>query len=66
LLSDTQRRVVVDWGVWGKKKLYGKEYEGTIRSTFLIDPKGAVREVWNKVSVANHARNVMERLKALQ
>ncbi len=66
LLSDREHRVVNDWGVWGKKKLYGKEYEGTIRSTFLIDPKGKVREVWDKVHVENHAKAVMERLKALQ
>jgi peroxiredoxin Q/BCP len=66
LLSDEQHRAVKDWGVWGKKKLYGREYEGTIRSTFLIDPKGKVREVWGKVSVQNHAKSVMERLKALQ
>lgn len=66
LLSDEQRRVVNDWGVWGKKKLYGKQYEGIIRTTFLIDPKGTVREVWDKVSVQNHVKNVLERLKALQ
>ena len=66
LLSDKAHRVVNDWGVWGKKKLYGKEYEGTIRSTFLIDPKGKVREVWDKVHVEHHAKNVLERLRALQ
>jgi peroxiredoxin Q/BCP len=66
LLSDVTRRVVSEWGVWGKKKLYGREYEGTVRSTFLIDPEGIVREVWGKVSVANHAKIVIERLKALQ
>jgi peroxiredoxin Q/BCP len=65
LLSDEKHRAVTEWGVWGKKKLYGREYEGTIRSTFLIDPKGKVREVWEKVSVQNHARNVMERLREL-
>jgi peroxiredoxin Q/BCP len=66
LLSDKEHRVVNDWGVWGTKKLYGKQYEGTIRSTFLIDPKGKVREVWDKVHVENHAKAVMERLKALR
>ncbi len=65
LLSDKERRIVNDWGVWGKKKLYGKEYEGIIRSTFLIDPEGTVREVWDKVSVQDHVKTVMERLKAL-
>lgn len=66
LLSDADRRVVAEWGVWGKKKLYGKQYEGTIRSTFLIDPEQTVREVWCKVSVADHVKDVMERLRALQ
>ena len=64
LLSDTERRAVSEWGVWAKKKLYGREYEGTIRSTFLVDPEGTVRDVWNKVSVQNHAADVLERLKA--
>lgn len=66
LLSDADRRVVSNWGAWGKKKLYGKEYEGTIRSTFLIDPKGTVRAVWEKVSVRNHAADVLERLRSLR
>lgn len=66
LLSDGDRRVVSEWGVWGKKKLYGKQYEGTIRSTFLIDPKGMVRAVWEKVSVQHHAADVLERLTSLR
>jgi len=66
LLSDTGRTVVSQWGVWGKKKLYGKEYEGTIRSTFLIDPGGTVRAVWDKVSVKDHAADVLERLRGLR
>jgi thioredoxin-dependent peroxiredoxin len=66
LLSDADRRVVSQWGVWGKKKLYGKQYEGTTRSTFLIDPNGTVREVWNKVGVKDHAAAVLERLRTLR
>jgi peroxiredoxin Q/BCP len=66
LLSDADRRVVAEWGVWGKKKLYGKEYEGTIRSTFLIGPDQTVRHVWEKVSVKDHVAQVLERLRALQ
>ena len=62
LLSDIARRAVSEWGVWGTKKLYGREYEGTIRSTFLVDPEGTVRDVWNKVSVQNNAADVLERL----
>ncbi len=66
LLSDADRRVVAEWGVWGKKKLYGKEYEGTIRSTFLIGPDQTVRHAWEKVSVPDHVTEVLERLRSLQ
>jgi peroxiredoxin Q/BCP len=38
------------YGVWGKKSMYGKEYEGIIRSSFLVDEKGKIVEAWYKVS----------------
>ncbi len=42
--------------------MYGKEVEGIIRSTFLIDPKGVVRHVWPKVSVKGHVQAVLDKL----
>jgi len=43
--------------------MYGKEYEGIVRSTFLIDPAGVVRSVWSSVKVAGHAEEVLEALR---
>ena len=66
LLSDPDCALLKPLGAFGKKVMYGKEVEGIIRSTFLIDPKGIVRHVWPKVSVKGHVDAVIEVLTALQ
>ena len=66
LLSDTEREVLKAYGAWGKKKRFGREYEGVIRSTYLIDPEGRVAYVWPKVKVEGHAQEVLETLKRLK
>ncbi len=63
LLSDPDHKVHELYGAWGKKKLYGKEYFGTIRSTFLIDPEGNIRKEWKKVKVKGHVEEVLKALK---
>lgn len=50
LLSDPDHAVAEAYGAWGEKKLYGKTYDGIIRSAFLIDADGAVTEAWYKIS----------------
>ena len=66
LLCDEDRKVLKEYGAWGKKKMYGKEYEGVIRSTFLIDPEGNIAYVWPKVRVKGHVEKVKEKLKELK
>ncbi|PIE52155.1 peroxiredoxin [Candidatus Fermentibacteria bacterium] len=74
LLSDPQKETLAAYGAWGLKKNYGKEYEGVIRSTFLLDPEGTVRYAWKKVQVRRktktctvlHASRVLEKLKELK
>ena len=66
LLSDPDHAVAEMYGTWQKKKLYGKEYMGIVRSTFLINPDGIIKEIWNKVSVAQHAETVFETLCSLK
>lgn len=66
LLSDPDTALLKALGAFGKKVMYGKEVEGIIRSTFLIDPKGIVRHVWPKVSVKGHVAEVIEVLAGLQ
>ncbi|WP_439472912.1 peroxiredoxin [Brevundimonas sp.] len=59
LASDEPEDVTLAWGVWVEKKLYGREYMGVERATFLIDAEGVVRRVWRKVSVKGHAAEVL-------
>ncbi len=66
LLSDPEKEVLSPLGAFGKKIMYGKEVEGIIRSTFLMDPKGIIRAVWPKVSVKGHVDAVLEALATFQ
>ncbi len=66
LLSDAGHAVLEQYGVWQKKKLYGREFMGVVRSTFLIDPDGRVRHAWRKVKVKGHVDAVKEKLVELQ
>jgi len=65
LLSDTGKKTLNRYGVWQKKKLYGREFSGVVRSTFLIDPAGTLRRAWNRVSVKGHAEEVLQALREL-
>jgi peroxiredoxin Q/BCP len=60
LLSDVDNAVAKAFGAWGEKKMYGKTYEGIIRSAFLIDENSVILNVWYKVSPADTASNVMK------
>jgi peroxiredoxin Q/BCP len=60
LLSDTDHRMLKEYGVWQKKKMYGREYDGVARTTFIIDPKGKIKQIWEKVKVAGHADAVKD------
>ena len=66
LLSDPDKTLLAPLGAFGRKVMYGKETEGIIRSTFLIDPKGVIRHVWPKVSVQGHVQAVLEKLAELR
>jgi len=60
LLSDPDCALLKPLGAFGKKVMYGKEMEGVIRSTFLVDPKGVIRHIWPKVSVKGHVQDVLD------
>ena len=62
LLSDVDNAVAKAFGAWGEKKMYGKTYEGIIRSAFLIDEYSVILNIWYKVSPADTASNVMKAL----
>ena len=65
LLSDPNAELIKALGAWGKKKRYGKEYEGVIRSTFILNPEGEI--VWKKINVRakGHAAKVLEEARKL-
>jgi thioredoxin-dependent peroxiredoxin len=65
LASDESGAVCEAFGVWVEKSMYGRNYMGIERSTFLIDAKGVVRGIWRKVKVAGHAAAVLESAKSL-
>ncbi|RZJ93769.1 MAG: peroxiredoxin [Brevundimonas sp.] len=65
LASDEPEDVTLSYGVWVEKKLYGREYMGIERATFLIDAEGGVRRVWRKVSVKGHAAEVLAAAQSL-
>lgn len=66
LLSDGEKETVKKYGVWGKKKFMGKEYMGTRRMSFLIDPEGKIAKIYEKVKPAGHAAEVLEDLARLK
>lgn len=59
LLADTDHQVAEAYGVWVLKKMYGREFMGIERSTFVIDPEGSIAKVWSKVKVKDHVQDVL-------
>ena len=60
LLADQDKAVINAFGVWGLKKFMGKEYEGIHRKTFIIDEKGKVARIIDKVKTKEHASQILE------
>ncbi|MBN9543565.1 MAG: thioredoxin-dependent thiol peroxidase [Alphaproteobacteria bacterium] len=65
LLSDINGELVEAFGVWVEKNMYGKKSMGIERSTFIINEAGEVIKSWKKVSVNDHAKEVLEYIKSL-
>jgi peroxiredoxin Q/BCP len=66
LLSDESGEVLKAYGVWQKKKNFGREYYGVVRTTYLIDPQGQIAYLWKRVKVKGHADEVLEKLDSLR
>lgn len=62
LLSDPDHAMASAYGAWGLKKNYGREYEGLIRSTFVVDEDGAIEHAWYNVRASGHADRVEREL----
>ena len=65
LLADDGHKVCDEYGVWGPKKSYGREYEGVLRTTFLIDSNGRIAKVFENVRPAEHSAEVLDAVKSL-
>ncbi|MDA9769516.1 thioredoxin-dependent thiol peroxidase [Emcibacteraceae bacterium] len=65
LLVDDEGKLCEDYTVWVMKKLYGREYMGIERATFLIGADGNIKNIWRKVKVKGHAEEVLEAVKSL-
>ena len=63
LLADEGHKVCELYGVWGRKKMMGREYDGVFRTTFLIDRQGKLVKVFEAVKPAEHSKEVLEALK---
>ena len=59
LISDEEKKVVEDYGVWGLKKFMGKEYMGINRTTFIIDEKGIIEDIIQKVNTKEHTTQII-------
>lgn len=62
LLSDEDKKVCAAYGVWVKKSMYGKEYMGVARTTFIIGKDGTLEKIYEKVKPEGHAGEVLEQL----
>ncbi len=58
LLLDTDKKIILAYGVWGPKKFMGKSYDGVFRTTFVIDEAGMIEKVFSQVDTKNHAAQI--------
>ncbi len=65
LLSDEKHKVLEKYGVWKEKKLYGKKFMGTVRTTFIIDENGKIAHIFKNVNVDGHTDEVLKKLEEL-
>lgn len=63
LIADVNKDIIKAYGVWGKKKFMGKEYEGILRTTYIIDENGIIQHVIKKVDTKNHTEQIINELK---
>ncbi|HEY1047821.1 MAG TPA: thioredoxin-dependent thiol peroxidase [Bacteroidia bacterium] len=59
LLSDVDNKMAIKYGVWGEKSLYGRKYMGILRTTFIINEKGKIEEIIEKVVSKDHAAQIL-------
>lgn len=64
LIADTDKKIIMKYGVWAEKQMFGHKYMGVLRTTFLIDEKGKLVDIIAKPKVKEHAKEILEKLNA--
>jgi peroxiredoxin Q/BCP len=62
LIADTEKEIIKTYGAWGPKKLYGREYEGLLRTTFVISEDGIIEQIFTKVKTKDHTNQILEKI----
>jgi peroxiredoxin Q/BCP len=65
ILSDEDKSVMIEYKAWGRKSFLGKEYDGTLRTTYIIDPTGEIRKIYKSVEPFGHASEILNDLKTI-
>jgi len=65
ILSDESKQTIIAYKAWGKKKFLGRVFEGVLRKTYLVDPKGEVKKVYEKVNPFLHAGEILKDLQGV-
>ena len=60
LSPDTDKKVIMDYGVWGPKKFMGRSFDGIIRTTFVISEDGQIEKIFDKVNTGEHAEQILK------
>ena len=63
LIADTEHSILEKYGVWDRKKLFGREYMGVLRTTFVIDEKGVIRKIFTRPKNKAHAEEIIAAMK---
>jgi peroxiredoxin Q/BCP len=62
LIADPEKTIINAYGAWGEKSMYGKTYEGVLRTTFVIDESGKIQKIISKVNTGDHTKQILELL----
>ena len=62
LIADPEKTIIKAYGAWGEKSMYGKTYEGVLRTTFVIDESGKIQKIISKVNTGDHTKQILELL----
>lgn len=62
LIADPETQIIRTYGVWGEKNMFGKKYMGVLRKTFVIDEKGNILKIIEKVNTGDHTNQILEEL----